>query len=156
MRMQAASQQRKQRLIRIFVQRTKQILARLRKREVKFNAESHEINRAIKYKSKISHEKEKLTQKLADKQTENLEKKQIWQQKTNIELDKFTKNKAMNETIEYRVKMRSEELLSKKDLIESLKRQVEQLKKKNEEQNHNLFNRKEDLEVLHTILKKLG
>lgn len=87
---------------------------------MKFNAESHEINRAIKYKAKISSEKEQLAQALADKQTENLEKKQVWQQKTNIENDKFSKNKAMNETIEYRVKMRSEELQSKKDLIESL------------------------------------
>ena len=47
-----------------------------------------------------------------------------------MELDKMEKNKAMNETVEYRIKMRAEELQSKTDLIKNYKTQIEQLTKK--------------------------
>lgn len=84
------------------------------------------------------------------------EKLQVWTGKRDDQHEKLRKQETANKTIENRIKVRREELSSKQELVESLRKQITKLHEKCLKQEEDLCHRNEDVEVLKTYLKKLN
>ena len=109
------------------IQELKEIM---KEKDDKFNAETVQINLATRHKTYKNRELEDLRQKHADKKKEYQEKKQVWQSKREEVSEKVAQQKIRNETVEYRIGMRKEELKSKTDLVLSLQKQIQTLQSK--------------------------